>query len=305
MAKIVSLLVTPATLALGLAAFGWLDGFHCTIAGISLLIAGMVRLFAHPKDAQDRPLRGKLDRGRPDYPLSRAQSPATIYYYRNLLGVMRGVLLLAVVILASSVASLIPGLQALVLDRDRAEIELRLEALEQAHDWSAAADLIASRLERRASQEWRRALLVRFYDSLIAAGTAASKEDAQAFFERASDLAEQEGLNNDLATTHLERLNLRGALDRQTQTTTDLAQKDSQREAEVKRMNAQVADSQRENRQLQTQLLASRSEAEQLRLNITQVHAEMAQARTDRARAELQMLIEWGDSLQAENPLHH
>ena len=191
----------------------------------------------------------------------------------------------------------------MVLDRDRAEIELKLDALEQAHDWSAAAELIQSRLERRASRPWRHKLVVRWYEALIAAGTVRPKQEAAGFFERASELAEREGLNKDLAATHLERLNLSGALDRQTQTAMTLAQRDSQREAEVKRINAQAADSQREKGQLETLLLASRAEVQGFRQDLTKVQAEMAKTRSDRMRAEIEMLIDWGDTLQPENPL--
>jgi len=302
MAKMTALLMTPATLAVGLAALSWLDPFHCTVAAATLLLAALVGISTCLRNGQDPLSTGRLDRGHRSYIWSRTQTRASIYY-RHVLGVMRGVLLLGVVIAASLVASLIPGLQALVLDRDRTEIELKLEALQQARDWPAAADLVASRLERRTSWPWRRVLLLRLYESLIAAGTVASNEDAQAFFQRAADLAEREGLNNDLVAAYLQRLGLQGALDRQKQIASDLAQKDSQREAELNRISAHIADSQRKNAAFHTQLAASRSQVQRLDSDLTKVRAEIARARNDRARAELATLIDWGDSLEPENPL--
>lgn len=302
MAKITSLLMTPATLAIGLAALGWLDPFHCTVAAIGLLLTAVVGFYSVRPQCVGQFPDGTLDRGHRSFLWRRTQARASIYYW-HIVGLMRGVLLLGVVITITFVASLAPGLQALVLDRDRTQIETKLEALEQAADWPAAADLIALRLERRTSHEWRRVLLLRQYECLVAAGSLASKEDAQAFFQRAAELAERESLNKDLAATHLERLGLQQALDGQRRMANDLADENSERKAELERMGQDVAASQRVNALAQCQLVASRSEVQQVRLDLTKLQAEIAKARSDRARAELEMLIDWGDSLEPGNPL--
>ena len=302
MAKISSLLMTPATLAIGMTALSWLDSFHCVVAAVALLLTAVLGFLSVPAQHPDAFPRGTDDRGYRSLLLRRTQARASIYY-GHVVGLMRGVLLLGVVIVVSFAASFTPGLEALVLDRDRAQIETKLEALEEADDWSAAADLIEARLERRTSRQWRPVLLLRLYGSLVAAGTIASPENAQAFFQRAADLAEREGLNKDLAATHLQRLGLQGALDHQKQIAGDLAQKDVQREAELHRMAADIAHSQSNNATVRIQLAASHSEVRRLDSDLTKLRSEMAKARSDRAQAELDMLIDWGDTLEPLNPL--
>ncbi len=302
MAKISSLLMTPATLAIGLTALRWLDLFHCVVAAVALLLTAVAGFFSVRGQHPDAFPRGTADRGYRSLLLRRTQARASIYY-GHVVGLMRGVLLLGVVVIVSFVASLTPGLEALVLDRDRLQIETKLEALEEADDWSAAADLIETRLEHRASRQWRPVLLLRLYESLIAAGTIASSENAQAFFQRAADLAEREGLNKNLAATHLQRLGLQGALDHQKQIAGDLAQKDSQREAELRRMAADIAHAQSDSATVRTQLAASHSEVRRLDSDLTKLRSEMAKARSDRAQAELEMLIDCGDTLEPLSPL--
>jgi Mg-chelatase subunit ChlD len=216
---------------------------------------------------------------------------------------LQGLALLGILTAISYAVSLTPGLSAIVLDRDRIQLETKLAALQEAGDWPAVATLIANRLERRASREWRDVLCQRLYDSLVAAGTAANREEAARFFRRALQVAQEHSLNPDLAAVNLDRLDLRHAYDSERQTNLDFAQKDLQHQAELKRVGTRATDTQRENAKLHVQISTRLAELQQLHRDLAKAQGEVAKALNDRARATFAMLIEWADSLDSTNPL--
>ena len=264
----------------GIATLRWLDTFHLTAAAILLLMAEVARRLAPVPAASYRSRRTTIDRpaARPD--LFQDDGNAN-NRHEVIRGLLQGLALLGLLAAISSVISVTPGLAAMVLDRDRVQLETKLAALQEAGDWRAAAALISHRLERCASREWRNLLYQRQYDSLISAGTAAAKrEEAEPFFQQALQVARDHGLNPDLAVANLDRVHLRHAYDRQRQSALDL-RKGPQRQAELNRAGAQAANTLRQNADLQAQIEAGRAEIERLRQYLTNTQSDMAKAVAD------------------------
>jgi Mg-chelatase subunit ChlD len=295
-------LVPPAILSIVMLVFGWFDAFHLTVAATAYLIARLVALLARKTRARIRLARGKINRDI-DSLANYVYKPAKDFRTELARAVAQGVVLIAAVALVSWVASLVPGLQELVLDRDRTKIELKLEALEQAGYWPAATDLITERLHRRTSRVWRDALHARLYSDFVQAGAATSGDQAQAYFQQAHELADQHGLNKDLAAAHLERLILHGAVDREKQTVMDLAKRNTQHEGEHERLTTQLVAVQREKDGLQAELATTHAAADRLEQHLTQARSAELKTIADQARMQFTTLIAWGDSLEPTNPL--
>ncbi len=302
MSKSVRYFLTPAIFITGLTFLGWLDAFHLSLAAIILLLSGTVGCLSRIRPPRHQLRRNKLHRGMDDS--SVIVSDRSMGFRQELARVIiRGCLLFAAVIAISYLASVMPGLQAMVLDRDRTAIELKLEALEQARNWSAAADMIEMRLERRTSREWKNVLQLRLYQCLIAAGTACSGKEAKGFFQHARELAERNGLNNDLAATHLDQLNLQNALHYQKGMAAELAQSDSRRQAEIQRLSLQVTDFRQQKTELQARMNSSRGDNQQLTRELVQAQLDLSKTQADQVRGQYDLLVKWGDSLDVANPL--
>ena len=106
-----------------------------------------------------------------------------------------------------------------------------------------------------------------------------------------------------MAKTHLDRLHLRGAADLQAKAAAELARTGQDRQLEMRRLNIQLAESQRRRDGLAGELAASRQESEGLQQNLAQAQADLAQTQNDHAQATMQLLVGWGDSLKPDNPL--
>ena len=145
------------------------------------------------------------------------------------------------------------------------QVELKLDALEQAGDDSAAADLITHRLEQRTSRPWRKVLAERLYQSLIRAGTHAAGDQTEAFFRQAVQAADEHGLDRGLAATHLERLRVQ--------------------------------------RQLDSQVATHRHQTESLQQDLGRAQANIAQVQRRHAEAIFRLLLDSADSLEPSNPL--
>ncbi|NLE61904.1 MAG: VWA domain-containing protein [Planctomycetes bacterium] len=295
-------LVSLGLLVLAMTLLGWIDPFHLFIATIVVVIVELLALLS-PQRASTRHVdRRKLERDRTDF-VDFPSDQAKPVQGTPVRSAALGILMFAAVALVSWLASFVPGLEALAFDRDRAETELKIDALQEAGDSAAAADLITARLQRRTSREWHRILVDQLYECLIAAGTAASGDQAEVFFRQAIELAEQNQLDDQLASTHIDRLNLRGSVDRQAKTVLDLARADQERQAEIHQLTSQMADACRQRDELESQLAASRQETEGLQRNLTQTQADLTKNQEDRAEALLSLLVDWGDSMEPSNPL--
>ena len=190
------------------------------------LVAVAIALSPSKIKSRFRPVPGRLQR--PIGSLTkRSLAPANTLREHVVRGIAQGILLFVVLVVVSLTASFVPGVQELILDRDRAALELQLSALEQAGDWPAAAELISTRLNRRVSRAWGEALHARLYNNLVQAGVASKGGTAQSYFQRALEVATRNGLNSELAATHLERLRLRGAIDQEKQAAAELAQRNN------------------------------------------------------------------------------
>lgn len=289
-------------MALGMALFGWMDVYHLTLAAITMLLFTLIVKRTARCASTRRTRESKLQR---NITAISGLDATNVESIRPQVGreVAKGILVFLVFALASSLLSLLPGLQELAFDRDRPVLELQLETLEQATDWSAATDLITARLERRTSRPWRRALTERLYRSLIGAGSAAGGEHAEALFRQAFEIAHQNGLDSELAKTHLDRLQLRGVADLQAKAASELARTDQERQLEMRRLSTQIVESQRKCRDLAGELTVSRQESKGLQQNLAQFQADLAQTQNDNAQATMQLLVGWGDSLELDNPL--
>ena len=174
-------------MALGMALFGWMDVYHLTLAAIMMLLFTLIVKRTARCASTPRTGESKLQRS---ITAISGLDATNVESIRAQTGreMAKGILVFLVFALASSLLSLLPGLQELAFDGDRTVLELQLEALEQATDWSASADLITARLEQRTSRPWRQMLIERLYRSLIGAGSAAGSEQAEAFFRQALEL---------------------------------------------------------------------------------------------------------------------
>lgn len=105
-----------------------------------------------------------------------------------------------------------PVIYAGYYDRDRADFERRLSAVEQAGDFGRAAGFIEDRLKRRLSAGWRRQLGGRLYDDLVAAGRQRPGAERLAYFAKARGVAAEFGLNDALAATLAENASVEADL---------------------------------------------------------------------------------------------
>ena len=297
-------LVPPAILGIAMLVFGWFDAFHLTVATAAYVISSLLVLLARKTKSRIHPARGKIKRDTASL-VNYVYNPENEFRAELARAAAQGVVLIAAVALISWIASWVPGLQELILDRDRTKVELKLEALEQAGDWPAATDLITDRLKRRTSQRWREALQTRLYDGLVQAGAASTGDQSRAYFQQALELAEQYGLNKDLAATHLERLSLHGAVALEKQTAADLARQNVQHKGDYERLTSQLATAQREKDGRQTELTAAHAEADRLEQHLKQARSDEIKARANQARIQFATLIAWGDSLEPANPLRN
>lgn len=295
-------MIPLALMALGMALFGWMDVYHLTLAAIVMLVFTLSTKRPARCDSTPRTRESKLQR---NIAAISGLDATNVESIRAQVGreVAKGILVFLIFTLASLLLSLLPGLQQLAFDRDRPVLELQLETLEQATDWSAAVDLITARLERRTSRPWRRALTERLYRSLIGAGSAAGGEHAEAFFRQAFELAHQNGLDSELAKTHLDQLHLRDAADLQAKAASELAHTDQERQLEVRHLSTQIAESQRKCDELAGELTVSRQESKGLQQNLAQAQADLTQTQNDHAQATMQLLVGWGDSPELDYPL--
>ncbi|MCC7086552.1 MAG: VWA domain-containing protein [Pirellulales bacterium] len=246
-------------------------------------------------------------------------------------GILQGGILLVTTAVFSYLISLTPGLASLVLDRDRAELEIKLSALGQAGDWPAVVDMISKRLDRPASRHWRAVLTQRLYDSLVSAGQAAAGGDAEQFFQRAITTARDHSLSDTLAVSQLERLHLARAYDTANRTAQRLTKQDVERQAALQNAAAQLAVEARTKTELQATISTQQTELQKLGHAVAQMKtdtetaktaeqkartdAQQAETRVHDAQAEVNtvrqahitatfaMLLDWGDSLPRLHPL--
>jgi len=112
------------------AVFHWFDTFHLGVGLVTLgACAAVVR--------RTRPQIGRLVLRRPSTlgkhnPIER---PATDPWHESTVGLATGAAAIAALLAAYFVAERIPGLHAAIADRDRAQVEIRLDALETAESW--------------------------------------------------------------------------------------------------------------------------------------------------------------------------
>lgn len=186
-----------ATLVVAGMWLGWTDGFHVIGAACLLVLLALVRLVWHRWRSSGE---GAFAASEP-LPDSPARS--------LVLGVAGGGV--CVLVLAASFSGLerIPWLYGGYQDRDREPFEARLATLEGAGNFEEAAALARARLEQPLSPAWRERLAGRLVRDLVAAGNRSpSLETASRHFAEARAVAEEHGLDGQLAQfllTHTER----------------------------------------------------------------------------------------------------
>ena len=112
------------------------------------------------------------------------------------------------------------------IDRDRPQLESRLETLCTAHDFESAAGFVEKRLAEKTSADWRGVLERRHIELLIAAGDVAQTEDRKAaLWHRAAELATTYHIDDRLPQVLLDNLAGNHALaDAQAKTANHLGQ---------------------------------------------------------------------------------
>ena len=114
---------------------------------------------------------------------------------------------------ASYVCHYVPILERLCLDTDRVEFELALTVLEEAKNYSDAADRIRERLKDRLSDSWAEVLRTRLYADLIHASRDQDGGKARLLLEEARTLAQSYGMDSTSAEALLRQLGLLAQLD--------------------------------------------------------------------------------------------
>lgn len=144
-------------------------------------------------------------------------------------GAIAGLLLAALTAATVLLIQLLPT-PAQWTDRDRSQLESRLETLCSAGDFEAAAAAVEKRLAERMSSDWRSALERRHIELLIAAGDAAQTDERKAaVWRRAANLAATYHIDDRLPQVLLHNLTVTKAgqhalADAQAQTANHLGQ---------------------------------------------------------------------------------
>jgi hypothetical protein len=136
----------------------------------------------------------------------------------------------------------VPVLHAAYLDRDRPFFEAKLNRLEAAGEWHAAATVAVSRLGEPLSVKWQTTLASRAYIDLLQAAAAASSADQERVLAGAVALAEQYGLVSSLGAAISERNRLRGELARADEQRQELAANASGTAAQLDKQRVRVTE---------------------------------------------------------------